>query len=179
MLYYVFFFLLCCNSVHKTPVMFGFPPDVLFLSFYIWLSSRVCVCFMSRHSWLRWSSLTVCARVWWGSARRPSGRRRGWGRAFGISNGRWALESALTGTESKGWRSRCSNCAVLKAFFLFFLPSSPGDTPDAGVPVALNKVVQNIYNLNVTQLDPSFIAYNRYDGSYLWARTRLCFFQHQ
>lgn len=79
----------------------------------------------------------------------------------------------------KGLEEQVLKLCCVKSFFSLFLPSSPGDTPDAGVPVALNKVVQNIYNLNVTQLDPSFIAYNRYDGSYLWARTRLCFFQHQ
>lgn len=64
------------------------------------------VCFLGRLSWLRWSSHTACARVWWGSETRSSGRRRDWGPASGISSELWVPGSELTDTESKAWRSR-------------------------------------------------------------------------
>lgn len=79
--------------------------SVLFLHVNLSVSSTS-VCVLSRLSWLRWSSRTVCVRVWWSSATRPSGSRRGWGPASETQSERWAPESELTDTESKAWRSR-------------------------------------------------------------------------
>lgn len=58
---------------------------LLLLSFFFlltfWFVPRLCVRFLSRLSWLRWSSRTACVRVWWGSVTRPSGSRRNYGPA--------------------------------------------------------------------------------------------------